>query len=147
MNLFWFILLRQSTVESVSANTRTIQLSYDETVFLNKIGDRIFAVLYLLEPFVIFNMTLDDFQLSIQNVPQLLAFVKHRIPQHSEGLYYDDTDSSATGFSNKDLKNDRFCLTIGRNVMMAIFEQGINGMGNGLNDSAGRFDFLGEFVF
>jgi len=75
--LFRMVLLSQFALESVLARSRTIELPHDKAVFLNEIRNSLVFVRNRMEPFMLVNMTLDNVNLSIQDIMQMFAFVEH----------------------------------------------------------------------
>ena len=75
--LFRMVLLSQFAIESIFARTGTVELPHNKSVFLNKIKDGFIFVRYPLEPLVLVNVALDNVNLSIQDIMEMFAFVKH----------------------------------------------------------------------
>jgi len=71
------VLLRQFALESVFTRTGTIKLPHDKAVFFNEIKDGFVFVRYPLKPLVLVDMTLNDVNLSLQDIMEMFAFVEH----------------------------------------------------------------------
>jgi hypothetical protein len=67
----------QFALESVLAYARTVKFPHDKAIFLNEIKDGLVSVCYTLKPLVLVYVTLNDINLSIQDIVEMFAFVEH----------------------------------------------------------------------
>jgi len=71
------VFLRQLALESVFAHLRAVEFSHNKSIFLYEIRDGFIFIRNPLEPLVLINVTLDNFYLSIQDIPEVDALFKH----------------------------------------------------------------------
>jgi hypothetical protein len=77
------VLLSQFAFESVFAHSGTIELPHNKTVFFYEISDGLIFVRNQMEPFMLVNVPLDNFYLSLEDISETYALVEHgRTHQH-----------------------------------------------------------------
>jgi len=77
------VLLGQFAFESVFAHSRTIELPHNKTIFFYEISDGLISVHNQMEPFMLVNVPLDYFYLSLEDILETYALVEHgRTHQH-----------------------------------------------------------------
>ena len=71
------VFLGQSAFQSVFAHSRTIELPHNKAVFFYEISDGLIFVRNQMEPFMLVNVPLDNFYLSLEDISETFSLVEH----------------------------------------------------------------------